>query len=128
MDNGRSYMFRVAGVDSYYGRGEFVLASVVAKGNATKSKTKYVSKRFTSGNTQLTLSSVMKSAKIATSGMKSISGSVQSFNGEPCRVSGKTVLRGDRESSCVVRVTMKKRDGSTVVATVTIQGSARTKG
>jgi hypothetical protein len=28
----------------------------------------------------------------------------------------------------VVRVTMKKRDGSTVVATVTIQGSARTKG
>jgi hypothetical protein len=38
------------------------------------------------------------------------------------------VLRGDRESSCVVRVTMRNRDGSTVVATVTIRGSARTKG
>ena len=139
MDNGRSYMFRVAGVDSYYGRGDFVTASVVpnrstsnskssSKGKTTKPKTKYVSKSFTSGTVRLSLSSVMQSARIGTSGMKSLSGSVQSFIGEPCTVSGKTVLRGDKESSCVVRVTMKKRDGSTVVATVTIQGSARTKG
>ena len=144
MDNGSSYMFRVAGVDSYYGRGEFVSATVVpnrpasnsqsnstatnSKGKTTKPKTKYVSKNFTSGNTRLSLSSVMKSAKIGTSRMRSLSGSVQSFIGEPCRVSGKTVLRGDRESSCVVRVTMRNRDGSTVVATVTIRGSARTKG
>ena len=139
--NGTSYMFRVAAVANYYGRGDFVSASVVPTRSVTTSqnksttinsktktpKTKYVSKNFASGNTRLSLSSVMKSANIGMSGMRSLSGSVQSYFGEPCRVSGKTVLRGDRESSCVVRVTMKKSDGSTVVATVTIRGSARTK-
>ena len=139
--NGTSYMFRVAAVANYYGRGDFVSASVVPTRSVTTSqnksttinsktktpKTKYVSKNFASGNTRLSLSSVMQSAKIGMSGMRSLSGSIQSYFGEPCRVSGKTVLRGDRESSCVVRVTMKKSDGSTVVATVTIRGSARIK-
>ena len=141
LTNGTSYMFRVAAVANYYGRGDFVSASVVPTRSVTTSqnksttinsktktpKTKYVSKNFASGNTRLSLSSVMQSAKIGMSGMRSLSGSIQSYFGEPCRVSGKTVLRGDRESSCVVRVTMKKSDGSTVVATVTIRGSARTK-
>ena len=139
--NGTSYLFRVAAVANYYGRGDFVSASVVPTRSVTTSqnksttinsktktpKTKYVSKNFASGNTRLSLSSVMQSAKIGMSGMRSLSGSIQSYFGEPCRVSGKTVLRGDRESSCVVRVTMKKSDGSTVVATVTIRGSARIK-
>jgi hypothetical protein len=137
LSNGTSYMFRVAAVDYYSGRGDFASVTVVPsrsastsqnKSTTTKSKTKYVSKSFESANVRLSLSSVMKSAKIGVSGMRSISGSVDSYFGEPCRVSGKNVLRGDRESSCVVRVTMKKTDGSTLVATVTIRGSARTKG
>ena len=142
--NGTPYMFRVAAVDSYYGRGDFVSVTVVpsrsssmsqnkstgssSKGKTTKAKTKYVSKTFVSPDARLSLSNVMRTAKIGVSGMRSISGSVVSYIGQPCRVSGKNVLREDRESSCVVRITMKKSDGLTVVANVTIMGSARTKG
>lgn len=140
--NGTSYMFRVAGVDTYYGRGDFVSVAVVptraasssgskstasnSKGKTTKAKTTYVSRSFVSANTRLSLTSVMQSARVGMSGMKSISGSVVSYFGQPCRVSGKSLLREDQEGSCVVRVTMRKSNGSSVIATVTIRGTART--
>lgn len=138
--NGVSYKFRIAAVN-YYGRGDYASVDVTAvkkttastssKGSSKKvvvPATKYVSRTFTSSAPRISLKSVLSSAKISLSGSKSISGSVVSFMGAPCRVSGSQLLRDDKESSCVVRITMKKADKSTVIATVTVLGTARASG
>ena len=145
--NGTSYMFRVAAVDSYYGVGHFKSVAVTAsrsvsvsksksgssatsksKKKSSKPATRYVSKSFSSTNTKLSLVDILKAVRVQTTGMTSISGSVVSYIGEPCRVAGRNLLRVDQESSCVVRVTMRSAKSADVVATVTIVGQARTQG